>query len=173
MANRIARFEKVSYNQFEKDYKNLVKYTTEFGEPDAKELYRDIKLPVRSTRGSAGYDFCSPIYCILDPEEDIIIPTGIRCRMDDGWGLFLYPKSGLGFKYYTRLANTIGIVDEDYYYSDNEGHILIKIRNESEDKLLIINRGDKFAQGIFTQYGITYDDDVDEVRNGGFGSTGR
>ena len=173
MADRIARFEKISYNQFENDYKILVKYTTEFGEPDAKELYRDIKLPKRSTRGSAGYDFYSPIYFILSPGEEIVVPTGIRCKMDDGWMLMFAARSGLGFKYYARYANVLPIIDTDYYFSDNEGHIILKIRNESEDKVMIINRGDKFAQGIFIQYGITEDDDVDGIRNGGFGSTGR
>lgn len=176
MEKRIAKFEKVSFKQFDEDYRNARKTLLIFGEPDTEEIeeiYKDIKLPKRSTGGSAGYDFYSPIYFILVPGEDIVIPTGIRCQMEEGWGLFLYPKSGLGFKCYTRLANTIGIGDEDYYYSDNEGHILIKLRNESKDKTLVINRGDKFIQGVFHEYGITYDDFVDTVRNGGFGSTGR
>lgn len=176
MAKRIAKFEKVSFKQFDEDYRNARKTLLIFGEPDTEEIeeiYRDIKLPKRSTGGSAGYDFYSPIYFILAPGEDIVIPTGIRCQMEDGWWLMFTSRSGLGFKYYIRYANLLPTIDSDYAYSDNEGHIILKIRNESKDKTLVINRGDKFAQGIFTEYGITYDDDVDAVRNGGFGSTGR
>ncbi|MBQ5648639.1 MAG: deoxyuridine 5'-triphosphate nucleotidohydrolase, partial [Clostridia bacterium] len=102
------------------------------------------------------------------------IPTGIRVKMEDGWVLKIYPRSGLGFKYRVQLNNTVGIIDSDYYYAANDGHIFIKITNDSnEGKTLTLNRGDAFAQGIFVEYGITLDDDADGVREGGFGSTGR
>ena len=90
--------------------------------------------------------------------------------MNTSWVLMLYPRSGLGFKYKVRLNNTVGVVDADYYFSDNEGHIFIKITNEG-DKPVIVKTGDAFAQGIFMEYGITEDDRVEESRNGGFGST--
>ena len=91
--------------------------------------------------------------------------------MED-WVLKLYPRSGLGFKYRLQLNNTVGIIDSDYYYSDNEGHIFAKITNDSnENRTVNINAGEGFMQGIFIQYGITLDDDVTELRNGGFGST--
>ena len=69
-------------------------------------------------------------------------------------------------------TNTVGVVDSDYYHSDNEGHIFVKITNDSRDgKSLVVNAGDKFAQAIFLPYGITYDDAASGIRNGGFGST--
>ena len=86
--------------------------------------------------------------------------------------LKLYPRSGLGFKYRLQLNNTVGIIDSDYFGSDNEGHIMAKITNDSrEGKTLEINAGMGFMQGIFLEYGITVDDDASDIRNGGFGST--
>jgi len=129
-------------------------------------------LPKRATKGSAGYDFYAPFTFTLKPGETIKIPTGIRAQMEENWVLKIYPRSGLGFKYRLQLNNTVGIIDSDYYYSDNEGHIFIKITNDSKDgKKVYIREGEAFAQGIFSEYGITVDDDVTDVRNGGFGST--
>ena len=92
--------------------------------------------------------------------------------MEDGWVLKNYPRSGLGFKYRLQLNNTVGIIDSDYYYSSNEGHIMSKITNDSnEGKTIIIKQNEGFTQGIFIEYGITYDDEVNDIRNGGFGST--
>ena len=84
----------------------------------------------------------------------------------------VFPRSGLGFKYRLQLNNTVGIIDSDYYGSDNEGHIFIKVTNESnEGKTLELPCGDGFAQGIFLPFGITEEDEVTDIRNGGFGST--
>ena len=70
------------------------------------------------------------------------------------------------------MNNTVGIIDSDYFYSDNEGHIFSKITNDTkEEKVVDIGRGEGFMQGIFIEYGITVDDDATETRNGGFGST--
>ncbi len=161
---KIAKFEKVSLRQFEYSWKDT------FGE--GENVYNEIKLPHRATSGSAGYDFYSPLDFSLAPGESIKIPTGIRAKIADGWVLKIYPRSGLGFKYRLQLNNTVGIIDSDYYSSDNEGHIFIKITNDSkEGKTLEVKKGDAFAQGIFIEYGITVDDDADGVRNGGFGST--
>ena len=100
------------------------------------------------------------------------MPTGIRVKIDEGWVLKLYPRSGLGFKYRLQLNNTVGIIDSDYYASDNEGHIFAKLTNDTkENKSLRIEVGQGFMQGIFVEYGITVDDEVIETRNGGFGST--
>mgnify|MGYP003202653596 CR=1 FL=1 len=108
----------------------------------------------------------------LKPGETANIPTGIRVLIEDGWVLKIYPRSGLGFKYRLQLNNTVGIIDSDYSRSDNEGHIFIKVTNDSnEGKTLSIPAGTGFAQGIFVEYGITVDDDASGVRNGGFGST--
>lgn len=92
--------------------------------------------------------------------------------MQPEWVLHLYPRSGLGFKFRLQLNNTVGIIDSDYFNSDNEGHIFAKITNDSnEGKVLTLQAGEGFMQGIFLEYGITEDDDADGVRNGGFGST--
>lgn len=164
---RVAKFEKVSFNQFEKDWEDTFKNTSEI-----EEIYNNIKLPVRATKGSAGYDFFVPMDVRLMPNETIKIPTGIRCNMEEGWVLKCYPRSGLGFKYRLQLNNTVGIIDSDYYYSDNQGHIQAKITNDTnEDKELQISCGEGFMQGIFVEYGITLDDDCNKERNGGFGST--
>lgn len=166
---RIAKFHKVSWEQFEKDWVDT------FGEqPEEKirEIYEGIKLPKRATTGSAGYDFFAPVSFTLAPGETVKIPTGVRVEMAEDWVLCLYPRSGLGFKYRLQLNNTVGIIDSDYFYSDNEGHIFSKITNDSnEDKTVSIAAGTGFMQGIFVEYGITVDDDATEIRNGGFGST--
>ena len=92
--------------------------------------------------------------------------------MEDGWVLKCYPRSGLGFKYRLQLDNTVGIIDSDYFYSDNEGHMFAKITSDAkQDKTLTVEKGQGFMQGIFVEYGITVDDEVTAVRNGGFGST--
>ena len=80
----------------------------------------------------------------------------------------------MGFKYRLQLNNTVGIIDSDYFFSDNEGHIQIKLTNDSkEGKILSLEEGQAFCQGVFTEYGITFDDDATDKRNGGFGSTGK
>lgn len=160
---RVARFEKVSFNQFKSAYE---------GNEDVKVVYDAIKLPQRATAGSAGYDFYAPFDILLKPGETIKIPTGIRCYMENNYVLKLYPRSGLGFKFRLQLNNTVGIIDADYYNSDNEGHIFAKITNDSnEGKTIDIKKGQGFMQGIFVEYGITFDDACEGVRNGGFGST--
>ncbi len=166
---RIAKFEKVSREQFVLGW--MEAFNTGIGMYDA---YDEVILPKRATTGSAGYDFHSLVDVELKPGESVTMATGVRVKIDEGWVLKIYPRSGLGFKYRLQLNNTVGIIDSDYYYSDNEGHIFIKITNDSKDgKTLIIHQGDAFAQGVFIEYGITVDDDVTEVRNGGFGSTSR
>lgn len=164
---RVAQFEKVSFNQFDKDFKDT------YGDKcDAKAVYESIKLPKRATSGSAGYDFYAPVDIELKAGETAKIPTGIRVKILDNWVLKVYPRSGLGFKFRLQLNNTVGIIDSDYYGSSNEGHIFIKITNDTnEGKTVSVKAGEGFAQGIFVEYGITFDDDASEVRDGGFGST--
>lgn len=166
---KIAQFEKVSQKEF------VSAWSDTFGTEDgAVEAYENIKLPRRATRGSAGYDFFTTAPINLAPGETAKIPTGIRARIDEGWVLSIYPRSGLGFKFRLQLNNTVGIIDSDYYFSDNEGHIFVKITNDSKEyKTVSLECGDGFAQGIFTEYGITVDDCADEIRNGGFGSTNK
>ena len=166
---RIAEFQKVSREQFVRDW------TDSFGDcstEQAEKIYEGIKIPARATSGSAGYDFCTPVGFSLAPGETIKIPTGIRVRINDGWVLALYPRSGLGFKFRLQLNNTVGIIDSDYYNSDNEGHMFVKLTNDSnENKTVELKAGQGMVQGIFFEFGITEDDEANEERNGGFGST--
>ena len=113
---RMAKFLKVSED-------NFISSLDGFSKDEAKKIYEDIKLPLRATKYSAGYDFYAPFDFTLKPGETIKIPTGIRAKMREDYALFLLPRSGLGFKYRLQLNNTIGLIDADYFYSDNEGHI--------------------------------------------------
>lgn len=166
---RIAKFEKVSFEQFKSDWEDT------FGdcyEAKIRMIYDGIKLPKRATAHSAGYDFFAPIEIALLPDQTIKIPTGIRVKIDEGWVLKIYPRSSLGFRYRLQLNNTVGIIDGDYYNSDNEGHIHVKLTNATnEHKTMTVEEGQGFCQGIFVEYGITLDDEASEKRNGGFGST--
>jgi len=166
---RVGKFEKVSYEQFKSGMEGI-----EDNDSVLKEKYERIILPQRATAGSAGYDLHATFDVTLAPGETVKIPTGIRVRMKEDWMLAVFPRSGLGFKYRLQLNNTVGIIDSDYYNSDNEGHIFVKLTNDSnEGRTLVLKEGDAFAQSIFIPYGITEDDDATGVRNGGFGSTGK
>ena len=165
---RIAKFQKVSQNLL------TSALVEEFGitQADAQSVYENLSLPRRATVGSAGYDFYLPVDIELQAGQTVKIPTGIRAKIADGWVLCLFPRSGLGFKYRLQLDNTVGIIDSDYYGSDNEGHIFCKITNDGKTgKVLTLKAGEAFVQGVFLPFGITEDDDADGVRNGGFGST--
>ena len=153
---KIAQFFKVSENQFLKD--------------GTAEQYANITLPRRATAGSAGYDFFAHTSFTLAPGETVKVATGVRAKIDEGWVLKIYPRSGLGFKYRLTLNNTVGVIDSDYFFADNEGHIFVKMTNLG-DKTLTVEKGQAFAQGIFVEYGITVDDDCVAVRTGGVGST--
>ena len=92
--------------------------------------------------------------------------------MNEGWVLLIAPRSGIGFKTGSRLANTVGVIDQDYYYSDNEGHIMVKLVNEGAlSRDLTVAKGSAFCQGILLPFGIAEGDDTTATRNGGFGST--
>lgn len=166
---RIAQFFKVSQENFLNAMKeDFPQYTEE----DIRDMYDSLSIPKRATKGSAGYDFYAPFAFSLPPGTTIKIPTGIRVKMDESWVLKLYPRSGLGFKYRLQFNNTVGVIDSDYFYSDNEGHIFVKLTNDSnEGRTVDVTAGMGFAQGIFVEYGITVDDDAEGIRNGGFGST--
>lgn len=184
---KMAEFSRVSYDQFKKDWLDtfdaLDDVPDDASEDEIKEhakevdkhirgIYDGIKLPKRATAQSAGYDFFSPMSFVLEPNDSIKIPTGIRCEMYDGWVLMEFPRSGLGFKYGLSMANTVGIIDGDYAESDNEGDIFIKLVNSGPlAQEVRINKGDAFCQGIFVPFGITLDDNTTEVRHGGLGST--
>jgi dUTP pyrophosphatase len=153
---RIAQFYKVSEKEFLKEA--------------TKEEYSNVVLPKRATSGSAGYDFFAPKSFTLNPNETIKIATGVRVKIEEGWVLKIYPRSSLGFKYRLTLNNTVGIIDSDYFNAENEGHIFIKMTNCGSSPLSV-EQGKAFAQGVFVEYGITYDDECDSSRTGGLGST--
>lgn len=166
---RIAQFFKVSENNFIEAVKEEF---PQYADDEIRKMYDNLKLPQRATKGSAGYDFYAPFTFSLSPGETIKIPTGIRAKMDEGWVLKLYPRSGLGFKFRLQMNNTVGIIDSDYFDSKNEGHIFIKLTNDSnEGRIVEIEEGTGMIQGIFLEYGITVDDESENVRDGGFGST--
>ena len=152
------KFEKIS----EKEYEKVLKEKCD---------YEDIKLPVRSTAHSAGYDFISPFTFELNPGETIKVPSGIKVTMNEDEFLAILVRSSMGFKYNVRLCNQVGIIDSDYYNNpDNEGHMFIALKNEGE-KVFKVEKGDKYAQGIFQKYLLTDDDKANGERLGGFGST--
>lgn len=130
----------------------------------------EIALPKRATAGSAGYDFVSPLDVTIPAGGTALIPTGIRAEMEPGWVLLLFPRSSLGFKYGMRLSNTVGVIDSDYAFAKNEGHIMVKLRNPLSGPVTI-GRGERFCQGVFLPYGTAEEDEVLTGRTGGFGST--
>ena len=164
---KVAKFEKVSFDQFKIDCIDKLGNVQ-----DINGVYNDILFPKRATVGSAGYDFFAPVDITLAPNETITVPTGIRAKINEGYVLLIFPRSGLGFKYRLQLDNTIGVIDADYYGAKNEGHIMIKITNDTkENRTLTIPKGTGFAQGIFMSFGITIDDNTSNIREGGMGST--
>jgi len=144
---------------------------------NSKAPYENIVIPKRGSVGSAGYDFVSPLDVEIAPHSKATIYTGIKCRLDreDPNSLYVlkvYPRSSLGIKKNINMANTVGIIDSDYYGNENnEGHIIIALVNNS-DWAVKIAEGDRFVQGIITKAYITSDDVADGVRTGGIGSTG-
>lgn len=170
--NRIAEFYKVSLKQFKEDYLKLFSDSTKT-DGEIEEMYNQIKLPQRATSGSAGYDFYLPFEITLKAGEEITIPTGIRFKCEQDYALFVFSKSGLGTKSRLQLNTTVSIIDSDYFYSDNEGHMMYRIIHDSRDENAVLNlkQGKGFLQGVFIKYGITESDQATGVRNGGFGST--
>lgn len=162
----VAKFEKVSLEQWCKDNESTLLPKEYF-----EEQHKDLKCPIRKTKGSAGYDFLAPYDITINPHETVLIKTGIKCQIDEGYVLELYPRSSLGFKYNLTLDNTVGIIDSDYYNNPkNEGHIMCKMTNHSDD-YITIKAGDGYMQGLFKEFFITKDDVATAERVGGIGST--
>lgn len=166
----VAIFEKVSF----KEWMNSVE-DEKLSEENLEiwaALYDDIKLPERATDGSCGYDFFIPYSLSISTVGNHfpIHQTGIRCNIKEGFDLQLVPKSGLGTKYGFHFRDTVGVIDSDYYHSSNEGHI--KFCPEVE-KDLVLEKGDKMFQGILRRYYLAKENTPTQVRNGGYGSTGK
>lgn len=134
---------------------------------------KNIKLPVRKTAHSAGYDIEAAESVSVETGALALVATGLKAYMQADEYLGIHIRSSLGIKQRLLLANSQGVIDSDYYNnSDNEGHIIIALLNMG-DRTVTINKGDRIAQGIFYRY-LTADEDFAEgTRSGGFGSTGR
>lgn len=154
------KFEKISFEQFKKDIS------------DDEKLYKSYSLPKRSTKNSAGYDIASLEEYILKPGEAHIFVTGLKVTMNSDEVLYLYGRSSFGYKYNITLANSVGVIDSDFYNNiDNEGHFKVKLINHGEKKVKI-NIGDRIAQGVFMKYLIVDNEEkIIKERKGGLGST--
>mgnify|MGYP004530186835 CR=1 FL=1 len=156
------KFEVISINQFNKDFK------------DADTKYDDIIIPKRSTKFSAGYDFYMPYDLTIKKDEVVLIPTGIKAMLNSDEFLGIYIRSSLGFKYNLRMCNQVGIIDSDYYdNTSNEGHIFVKLKNEGDNDI-ILKKYDRYVQCIIQKYYIVDNEkEVEDIRVGGIGSSGR
>ena len=136
---------------------------------------KGINIPVRKTKFAAGYD--------IEAAEDIVvpsfkkgmnpvlIPTGLKAYMEDDEVLYLYNRSSNPKKKGLILANSVGVVDKDYYGNpDNDGHIMFAFYNV-KDEDITIKKGEAIGQGVFSKYLVSDDDFAEGTRNGGFGST--
>ncbi|MDD3831805.1 MAG: deoxyuridine 5'-triphosphate nucleotidohydrolase [Clostridia bacterium] len=157
MKSKLAEFYRVSAEQYISD-------------GGAEQDYNNIVLPLRATSGSAGYDFFAPCDIELCAGHKLKVPTGIRIKLTNWHLLMIVPKSGLGCKYSLGLANTVGIIDSDYYNADNEGHIIVWIVNNGNEHISIA-KGKAFVQGLLLSHSITEELPITNNRKGGFGST--
>ena len=137
----------------------------------------NINLPVRSTKNSAGYDVEAAEDCVIPAfkpgQKPTLVKTGIKAYMESDEVLILANRSSNPGKKGLILANSIGVVDSDYYGNpDNDGHIMYAFFNfKAED--VEIKKGDRIGQAIFQKYLITDDDIAQGERTGGFGSTNK
>lgn len=147
-------FEKISYDQFEKDVSESI------------DLYNSYKTPCRHTKCSAGYDFFAIEDILIKSNQIVKIPTGIKAKCLSNEFLLLAVRSSMGFKNNLRLCNQVGIIDSDYYNNiSNEGHIWVSLQNHGEDDILI-KKGEGFIQGIFIPYFLCDNDNYLEDRSG-------
>lgn len=154
------KFEKISFKQFKKDISN------------SKELYNEYLLPTRSTNNSAGYDIRSLTEGVIHPGCALVCKTGLKVCMNSDEVFNLYIRSSVGFKYNVTLANSVGVIDSDFYNNeDNEGHFSVKLINHGKEDF-VVHIGDRVAQGVFMKY-LTVDDEIkiNNKRKGGLGST--
>ena len=139
------------------------------------DINSSFDLPKRSSGYSAGYDFKLSMDILIPSQTTVIIPTFIKVQLDKDKMLNLYPRSSYGIKKNLMIANTIGVIDSDYYNNpDNEGHIMIAYRNMGKAKIQL-KQGDKFAQGIIQQFFLVDGDEYGkgDKRLGGIGSSGK
>ncbi len=136
---------------------------------------KEINLPIRKTKYSAGYD--------IEAAEDVVVPslkkgmnptlvkTGLKAYMQNDEVLLLYNRSSNPKKKGLILANSVGVIDKDYYGNqDNDGHIMFAFYNIKEEDITI-KKGEAIGQAVFQKYLVTDDDNAQGERVGGFGST--
>ena len=131
----------------------------------------DVILPKRQTAKSSGYDFYLPYDIEIKSQEQVLIKTGVKVKLEDDEFLAIFIRSSMGIKKGLNLSNQVGIIDSDYYGNcDNDGHIMVAIRNISNNDV-VLKKHDRICQGIIMKYLVTDDDATTKVRDGGFGST--
>lgn len=132
-----------------------------------------IDLPIRSTAYSAGYDFYSPVDALIPSGDKVLIWTDVKSYMQEGEVLLIDVRSSIGIKKGLMLANTIGIIDMDYYSNEsNDGNIGICLYNTTNNAVLI-SKGERIAQGIFIPFLVAQTGNTDNERVGGIGSTSK
>ena len=136
---------------------------------------KNINLPKRSTKYAAGYDVEAAEDTVIPAfkpgVKPTLVPTGLKAYMQDDEMLCLYNRSSNPKKKGLVLANSVGIVDKDYYgNSDNDGHIMYAFWN-FKDEDIKVEKGERIGQAIFQKYLVTDNDVAEGKRTGGFGST--
>ena len=164
------KFEKISFEQY---YKDLQKCNNFITKEQAKEYYDKIMLPKRATNSSAGYDFSLTYPIEIEPNKPILVPTGIKIKLPTNLVCLLMPRSSMGFKYGMCLDNTVGVIDADYYFAENEGHIMASLTFRNIEHRIKLETHERFMQAIIVRYYQTHDDTTDTARVGGMGSTGK
>ena len=156
------KFEKISFEQFKKDLSDDI------------NLYNNIEIPKRSTMKSAGYDIKSMEDGVIKPGEAKSFKTGLKVTMNDDEVLYIYSRSSQGYKYNVSLANSVGVIDSDFYNNpSNEGHFQVRLINLGNEDY-IVNIGDRIAQGVFMKYLVVDDEEeIKSERTGGLGSTNK
>lgn len=166
------RFERVKFEAFKND---MAMYRPiNFMSGEVEKAYDGIKIPVRKTKYSAGYDICIPIDISIPSGQRRVIPTGIKVVFGEDemstWHLQMYVRSSVGIKDGIVLTNSTGIIDSDYQFAENDGDMMLPLLNTS-DKLVQYKAGDRICQAVFMIHGLTSDDNASGDRIGGIGST--
>lgn len=167
------RFEKVDFKQFAEDMSKNVgrKY---LNAENSMYAWEHIKMPVRATKYSAGYDICTPIDIVIPSMTKVIVPTGLRAVFNEdelkSWHLQMYVRSSVGIKDGVILTNGTGVIDSDYQFADNGGDMMLALFNTSPN-IVKYKAGDRICQAVFVLHGIVENDVVNKNRTGGIGST--
>ena len=131
-----------------------------------------VKLPSRSTAGSAGYDFFAPYPFSIGAGQTVFVKTWVKAKMPKDNVLLLFERSSWGFRKHISIPNSVGVIDSDYYGNEaNDGNIAFAFTNRGSETLEV-HEGDKIGQGVFLHISFTDNDDAKNERTGGIGSTG-